>query len=1106
MEIKWLALLLRKNLHDGRNTIIFNILSYGFIFTVFYFLIYSVQLQAATTPTLTGLFTVVANPSVQVDASDAALRSRAVQIDVGQLLGKQPPATPSDLQQTSSLASQETITLNLFDDSIFQVKHKKSYQNDSGSTTWVGEVENIPGSTVIFVIQKGSFVYGSAEIPRRGKFSIRPVGNDLHVIEQIRDIAILSGESDIYIPESTQAQVNTLAERPVAISNDDGSIIDVYVAYDQNTTGGSVAAGDAQAYAELFIAYTNQAYENSNINQRVWLVGNVDGFDHNDTNLSDQTEDLDAAINGTIAGLHNKRNEYHGDLVMFFTPANGLSCSGLASLQMTNNDIHWNNQAFSAMNACSFGQSVFAHELGHNMGSRHDWYMDSGTTPATIGHGYVHIDGVNSFRTIMSYDNRCKALGVSCDRIAHFSNPSVNYNGVPTGVPGGTSTSCAAGDKNPAIECDSDNRTNFNTKAATTAKFRDSRLTWTGTLSSDWATAGNWTINEGAPGSTITVNRVPRSYDNVYIPSGLSRYPTISTGSVNARELVIANGATLNMSGGTLTVGWSWEDAGGFNATGGTVIFSGPIGIGITSASAFRNVQIGSGTDTSEVTLESNLNIDGNLQISAGATLNAATHTINIAGNWNDLGAGFNRGTSTVIFDGINQNIDESTNTTLLSEDFSSVPSTCGCVSGGPTDWATSGNGTSFLFGDSLAYHWHDSTNAWLFTKSLNLKAGVIYTFSFDHRKGSGTSSISAHYGNSQNSGAMLTSIGTINNANISTSFQRSSFNFSVPTDGIYYIGINSTQTGFYNRFDNISLSGFGNIDFYNLTIASGISVFLDNTSIMNNFITNNGATADFSTHVVTVEGSVTNNGGIKQTKTTENSTTTEFARIKNAAGTSDKYFGIEITPSSGSMGSTTVEIKGNQKCAASGPPATGVNRCYLVTPTTNQTSVTRFYYRAAESNGNNTPNVYLQTGGSWTAQTTSSRGGSGEAVFATGSGLTAYGTFALSENVSDQDSDGIPDASDNCPSVSNSTQTNTDSDSEGNECDIDDDNDGMPDNWENLHRLNPLDASDAAADTDGDGLTNLQEYQQGKDPRNASDGVNSAANIIPIIMNMLLE
>jgi len=34
-----------------------------------------------------------------------------------------------------------------------------------------------------------------------------------------------------------------------------------------------------------------------------------------------------------------------------------------------------------------------------------------------------------------------------------------------------------------------------------------------------------------------------------------------------------------------------------------------------------------------------------------------------------------------------------------------------------------------------------------------------------------------------------------------------------------------------------------------------------------------------------------------------------------------------------------------------------------------------------------------------------------------------------------------------------------------------------MPDQWEAARGLNPKDASDAAADRDGDGYTNLEEY-----------------------------
>ncbi len=47
-----------------------------------------------------------------------------------------------------------------------------------------------------------------------------------------------------------------------------------------------------------------------------------------------------------------------------------------------------------------------------------------------------------------------------------------------------------------------------------------------------------------------------------------------------------------------------------------------------------------------------------------------------------------------------------------------------------------------------------------------------------------------------------------------------------------------------------------------------------------------------------------------------------------------------------------------------------------------------------------------------------------------------------------------------------------------------DSDGDGMHDSWEQTYALNPNLPDDAAGDPDSDGLTNLEEYQQGTDPR----------------------
>lgn len=50
----------------------------------------------------------------------------------------------------------------------------------------------------------------------------------------------------------------------------------------------------------------------------------------------------------------------------------------------------------------------------------------------------------------------------------------------------------------------------------------------------------------------------------------------------------------------------------------------------------------------------------------------------------------------------------------------------------------------------------------------------------------------------------------------------------------------------------------------------------------------------------------------------------------------------------------------------------------------------------------------------------------------------------------------------------------------------LDTDGDGMPDVWELRHGLNPANPTDATADADHDGTTNLQEYIAGTDPQDA--------------------
>ena len=68
--------------------------------------------------------------------------------------------------------------------------------------------------------------------------------------------------------------------------------------------------------------------------------------------------------------------------------------------------------------------------------------------------------------------------------------------------------------------------------------------------------------------------------------------------------------------------------------------------------------------------------------------------------------------------------------------------------------------------------------------------------------------------------------------------------------------------------------------------------------------------------------------------------------------------------------------------------------------------------------------------------------------------------------SVSDTDDDGIADDIDNCPTVTNADQQDTDGDGVGNACDPDIDGDGIANAADNC----PLDRNADQLDTDGDG------------------------------------
>jgi hypothetical protein len=142
----------------------------------------------------------------------------------------------------------------------------------------------------------------------------------------------------------------------------------------------------------------------------------------------------------------------------------------------------------------------------------------------------------------------------------------------------------------------------------------------------------------------------------------------------------------------------------------------------------------------------------------------------------------------------------------------------------------------------------------------------------------------------------------------------------------------------------------------------------------------------------ITVSGIVSNSGGMYQTRPVTNlNVPVEFLHLQDGLG-NDKYRGVIITPTA-DMGNVTVIVRGNQNCSTS-----GVLRCYEVTPQTTADADIQFFYRQAEANGNNMPNVYHWVAGSGWTSFASTRGSNGNEAFWVRATVNEYSPFALSD------------------------------------------------------------------------------------------------------------